>query len=235
MTFATTPTTTTAAAAAPPGLATPPGLQQQQQQQQQQTESKLVAFTNAISRVAKSPTGSAREALAMLGRMRQEGVAPTSATLNAVIDSQAKHADRDGSARVALQILDAMKNSTVRDVRPTTVTYTSAMDCLAKCSDGDARTAIDRVPILECVAAGVDVRMSCDVPQQHAEHWAEVSGAILGWLNAALRGGDARQVATATRWFFARSAILLRTVRGGRRGRAQLAARFDAFKSGRYA
>ena len=110
-----------------------------------------------------------------------------------------------------------------------------ALPCTAGAVDGDARTAIDRVPILECVAAGVDVRMSCDVPQQHAEHWAEVSGAILGWLNAALRGGDARQVATATRWFFARSAILLRTVRGGRRGRAQLAARFDAFKSGCYA
>ena len=110
-----------------------------------------------------------------------------------------------------------------------------ALPCTAGAVDGDARTAIDRVPILECVAAGVDVRTSCDVPQQHAEHWAEVSGAILGWLNAALRGGDARQVATATRWFFARSAILLRTVRGGRRGRAQLAARFDAFKSGRYA
>jgi len=182
MTFATTPTTTTAAAAAPPGLATPPGLQQQQQQQQQQqTESKLVAFTNAISRVAKSPTGSAREALAMLGRMRQEGVAPTSATLNAVIDSQAKHADRDGSARVALQILDAMKNSTVRDVRPTTVTYTSAMDCLAKCSDGDARTAIALLE--EMVSEGLvpnNITFGCAINSQaRAKHGSAKMATVL--------------------------------------------------------
>ena len=74
-----------------------------------------------------------------------------------------------------------------------------SLPCTAGAVGGDARAAIDRVPILECVAAGVDVRTSCDVPQQHAEHWAEVNGAILGWLNAALRAGDARQGATAMR------------------------------------
>merc|ERR1719182_5138 len=65
MTFTNIPTTPTTPIAPPPGLAAPPGL-----------VSPVVAFTNAISQQAKSADGSARNALAILGRMRQQGVAP---------------------------------------------------------------------------------------------------------------------------------------------------------------
>ena len=57
---------------------------------------------------------------------------------------------------------------------------------------------------------------------------------IIGWLNEALRSGDERQIATAARWYFERSALFLRITRGGSRGRAQLAARFQAFCDERY-
>ena len=90
----------------------------------------------------------------------------------------------------------------------------------------DRRTCIDHVELLECVIGGVDYPTLTDIPERHDKHWAEVNGAIIGWLNGALRSGDERQIATAARWYFARSALFLRITRGGSRGRAQLAARF---------
>ena len=109
------------------------------------------------------------------------------------------------------------------------------MPGVAEADADDPRTAIDVVPLLECVVGGVDVSTMCDVPEAHVEHWAEVNGVILGWLVDAARAGDARRIATAARWFFARSSIFLRAVRGGVRGRARMASRFRAFREERYA
>ena len=108
---------------------------------------------------AKCKMGSARGALALLGRMRKAGVAPTAVTLNSVINAQAKQ--QDGTAKVALMILDAMKRSSVADVRPTVVTYTSAIDCQAKCSDGGGRTAVALLE--EMCAEGQPIRSVIDI------------------------------------------------------------------------
>ena len=46
----------------------------------------------------------------------------------------------------------------------------------------DVRTAIDRIPILECVTAGVDVETMCDVPEQQTDpwlkHWVDLPAVI---------------------------------------------------------
>ena len=49
-----------------------------------------------------------------------------------------------------------------------------------------------------------------------------------------MRDGDTGRIAIAARWFFARSALFLRSERGGRRGRERVTARFDAFRNERY-
>lgn len=161
MTFTISSTSSGSATSPPPGLVSP-----------------VVAFTNAISQQAKSSDGSARNALALLGRMRQQGVSPTAVTLNAVIDAQSKQGD--GSARVALELLDAMKKSTTRDVRPTVVTYTSVIDCQAKCKDGDGRTAVALLE--EMVSEGLmpnNITFGCCINAQAKRGSAKMATVLL--------------------------------------------------------
>merc|ERR550514_1528791 len=73
-------------------------------------------FTTAVNMQARARGGSARGALQLLARMKAAGRAPTAVTLNSVIDAQSKRPD--GSAKVAVTILDAMRRSTIAEVRP---------------------------------------------------------------------------------------------------------------------
>merc|ERR1719353_2012009 len=87
---------------------------------------------------------------------------------------------------MALTILDAMKQSRVAGVRPTVVTYTSAIDCQAKCQDGDGRTA---VALLEEMAAeGLapnHMTFGCCMNAQAKRGSARMASTVLGKMKHA--------------------------------------------------
>jgi len=139
----------------------------------------LSMFTTAINMQARCRSGSGAGALRLLARMKANGCAPTAVTLNSVIDAQAKQ--HDGSAKIALTILDAMRRSPVVEVRPTVVTYTSAIDCQAKCRDGDGRTAVALLE--EMVAEGLapnHMTFGCCMNAQAKRGDARMASSILG-------------------------------------------------------
>jgi len=135
-------------------------------------------FTTAINLQARARDGSARGALQLLARMKAAGCAPTAVTLNSVIDAQSKRAD--GSAKVAVTILDAMRRSTIPEVRPTVVTYTSVIDAQAKCPDGEGRTAVALLE--EMCTEGIKpnhMTFGCCMNAQAKRGSARMAGSIL--------------------------------------------------------
>eukprot|EP00039_Didymoeca_costata_P017279 m.318587 g.318587 ORF g.318587 m.318587 type:complete len:113 (-) comp16516_c0_seq60:3507-3845(-) len=106
--------------------------------------------------------------------MEKASVSPTNVTLNSVIDAQAKQSD--GSARVAMVILDAMVQAKHESVAPTIVSYTSAIDCQAKCSDGDGQAAMRLLQ--ECVAAGLQ--------PNHMTYGCAMNAQVLVFLDPAI-------------------------------------------------
>ena len=112
------------------------------------------------------------------GPMRKTGVRPNTVMLNSVIDAQAKQ--RDGSGKVAISILDAMKKTQLEDVRPTMVTYTSDIDCEAKCGDGDDRTAIALLEEMHTEGlAPNNVKFGCCVNAQAKRGSTKVASGLL--------------------------------------------------------
>jgi pentatricopeptide repeat protein len=144
-----------------------------------ETSPDVAMFTTAINMQARSRSdGSARGALQILARMKASGCAPTAVTLNSVIDAQSKQAD--GSAKIAVTILDAMRRSTIAEVRPTVVTYTSVIDCQAKCADGDGRTAVALLE--EMITEGVEpnhMTFGCCMNAQAKRGSARMASSIL--------------------------------------------------------
>jgi len=88
--------------------------------------------------------------------------------------------------------------------------------------------AIDVIPIMTCFAspfAHLDA-----VPHEHSEAWAH---AVVDVLTLHGEAEDEEQETRALKWFLVLHDVLLRMPpRGGRRGRAQVAHRFNAWAAG---